>query len=92
DRLPPAAPAAVAIPAAATMAEAAAATAAAVVTPEPLVITPDIPASNEPLVPEAAPALPVQEEPEYPSDAVLPESLPGQAPGSVTLYPQAGQP
>ena len=47
---------------------------------------------DEPLVPETAPTLPAQDEPEYPSDAVLPESLPGQAPGSVTLYPQAGQP
>ncbi|MDF3855974.1 L,D-transpeptidase family protein [Paracoccus sp. P2] len=92
DRLPPPASAAMAIPAAATAAEAAAATAATVVTPEPLVITPAGPAPDEPLVPETAPTLPAQDEPEYPSDAVLPESLPGQAPGSVTLYPQAGQP
>ncbi|KRW95575.1 L,D-transpeptidase [Paracoccus sp. MKU1] len=99
DRLPPPAiaeaPSIVAevtpIPAATAVTEAAAATAAAtVVTPEPLVITPEAPVSQEPLVPDTPHPLPVEEEPEYPSDPMLPESLPDQAPGSVTLYPQAG--
>ncbi|UFS65412.1 L,D-transpeptidase [Paracoccus denitrificans] len=103
DRVPPAIAAAIpevppavaettAIPTAATVVEAATETAAAVATTEPLVITPEAPVSQEPLVSDTQHPLPVEEEPEYPSDVMLPESLPGQAPGSVTLYPQGGQP
>lgn len=99
DRMPPqviaaelpAAPAAAAVVPAPTE-TAATAAAATVVTPEPLVITPPVPVSEEPLVPDTPHPATVEEEPEYPSDAVLPDSLPGEAPGSVTLYPQPGQP
>ncbi len=83
-------------PAAATSAltnAAATATATVVVTtPEPLVVTPAVSTSSEPLVPDTPLPLAEDEEPEYPSDVGLPESLPGQEPGSVTLYPNAGQP
>jgi len=90
ERIPPAAVAGA--PAAPLAPEMAAAAAATVVAPEPLVITPAVPLSDEPLVPNSPLPLPVGEEPEYPSDVTLPDSLPGQAPGSVTLYPQAGPP
>ncbi|SMG52463.1 MULTISPECIES: L,D-transpeptidase family protein [unclassified Paracoccus (in: a-proteobacteria)] len=98
NRLPPAAFAGEAAPAAVAAATSAAAalgapTAAATAAgSEPLVVTPATPATSEPLVPEVPPAAPATEEPEYPSDVTLPSSLPGEAPGSVTLYPQAGQP
>ncbi|WJS84565.1 L,D-transpeptidase [Paracoccus sp. TOH] len=79
--------------AAATITEAAASTTAATVAaPAPLVITPATPGPTEPLVPATpAPASP-GEEPEYPSDVGLPETLPGQPSGSVTLYPQVQAP
>ncbi|CAM3312833.1 Lipoprotein-anchoring transpeptidase ErfK/SrfK [Paracoccus aminovorans] len=81
------------VPAEAAMTETvAASTAAAVANPGPLVITPETPASAEPLVPQAAPPAAVPEEPEYPSDVGLPDTLPGDPAGSVTLYPQPGQP
>ena len=58
----------------------------------PAVITPATPGPHEPLVPAHAAPGAVGDEPEYPSDAELPDSLPGQAAAAITPYPQAGHP
>ncbi len=58
----------------------------------PAVITPATPAPHEPLVPAHAAPGAVSDEPEYPSDAELPDSLPDQAAAAVTPYPQTGHP
>ena len=58
----------------------------------PAVITPATPAPHEPLVPAHAAPGALSDEPEYPSDAELPDSLPDQAAAAVTPYPQTGHP
>ncbi|KGJ06632.1 Lipoprotein-anchoring transpeptidase ErfK/SrfK [Paracoccus halophilus] len=47
---------------------------------------PEATAPDEPLVPAYAPVVP-EDEPEYPSDAGLPDTLPGDPAASVTLFP-----
>lgn len=90
-RMPPAA-GAVVTEAAITEA-AAAGTAAAVAAPAPVSQAPAVPAPAPLAAEAAANAL---DEPEYPSDVSvpdsLPDSLPGNPAGSVTLYPPTGKP
>ncbi|MCV2447954.1 L,D-transpeptidase [Paracoccus sp. DMF] len=69
----------------------AAAVASTVASPEPLVVTPETP-STEPLVPATPLPAGTMDEPEYPSDVGLPETLPGNPAGSVTLYAPTAQP
>ncbi len=93
DRLPPVLADASVPGAAAPVLNTSAGLGAAVAAPAPMVITPDAPPSPEPLVSGSAhPGAATAEEPEYPSDVGLPDTLPGAPAGRVTLYPQAGQP
>lgn len=74
---------------------AAAGTVAAVAAPAPVSQAPAVPAPA-PLAAEAAAVANAVDEPEYPSDVSvpdsLPDSLPGNPAGSVTLYPPTGKP
>lgn len=64
--------------------------AVSVAAPAPGIVTPETPTSTEPLVPAHAPVV-IADEPEYPSDAALPETPTRQPAGAATLYPQAGR-
>ena len=79
---------------AASLAQATAGVTASAVTETllPAVITPAEPTSHEPLVPAQAGHGAFADEPEYPSDAELPDSLPDQAAAAVRPLPQTGHP